>query len=141
MVMNLQPSELGGMRILVVDDNQDGAELLAEALAERGAEVRIALDGETALATARAFVPNTVFLDLGLPDINGYRVADEMRREPALADTRIVALTGYGNRSDRERTHAAGFHAHVVKPFEMGELLALLDGCTQGPRTGAHGSK
>jgi DNA-binding response OmpR family regulator len=127
--MTAPPTELGGMRILVVDDNQDGAELLAEALAERGAEVRIALDGRTALTTAREFVPSAVFLDLGLPDINGYQVADEMRLEPALTGTRIVALTGYGNISDRERTRAAGFDGHVVKPFEMGELLALLDGC------------
>jgi DNA-binding response OmpR family regulator len=129
--MTAPPCELGGMRILVVDDNQDGAELLAEALTERGAEVRIALDGKTALATAREFVPSAVFLDLGLPDINGYRVADEMRLEPSLAATRIVALTGYGNKSDREKTHAAGFDAHVVKPFEMEELLAFLGALLQ----------
>jgi CheY-like chemotaxis protein len=124
--MTASSGELDGLRILVVDDCQDGAELLVEALTELGADVRIAFDGETGLAAAREFLPDAVLLDLALPDIDGYQVARRLQQESRLTGTRIVAVTGYGRSSDQEKTRAAGFAAHVVKPIDLELLVSML---------------
>jgi CheY-like chemotaxis protein len=115
-------------RILVVDDNADGARLLADALELVGHETRLAFDGPTALVAAADFRPDAALLDLGLPVMDGYELAGQMiarskgRRRPVL-----VAVTGYGQASDQERTRAAGFDAHVVKPVDIPRLISLVE--------------
>jgi CheY-like chemotaxis protein len=114
-------------RILIVDDNQDAADLLAEAVSSLGHEVAIARDGPTALAAAQAFHPEIALLDLGLPVMDGYELARRLRAlgRPEL---RLVAITGYGQDSDRRRSLEAGFEQHLVKPLDLGYLERLLAG-------------
>jgi K+-sensing histidine kinase KdpD/ActR/RegA family two-component response regulator len=109
-------------RILVVDDNADSASGLAELLGLDGHEVRTSPDGETALVAAADFCPEIVFLDIGLPGIDGYETARRLRAVPAFAGTRLVALTGYGQDEDRRRAEEAGFDSHVVKPLRAADL-------------------
>jgi signal transduction histidine kinase/ActR/RegA family two-component response regulator len=113
-------------RILVVDDNEDGAEMLAEALTGKGYDTRVAHDAPTALRIAAEFAPNVAFLDIGLPVMDGYELAVHLREIPGLATLRLVAVTGYGQASDRQRTREAGFHHHLVKPVDMDALDATL---------------
>jgi signal transduction histidine kinase/ActR/RegA family two-component response regulator len=115
-------------RILVVDDNVDGANSLAFLLRLSGHEVRTAHDGPTALDIARAFAPEIVLLDIGLPRMDGIEVAKRMRQERSLKDTLLVAITGYGHEQYRRRSHEAGFNAHMIKPLDLDELHALLAG-------------
>src|SRR5262249_15037651 len=113
-------------RVLVVDDNVDSAESLALLLRLRGHEVRLAYDGPSALEEARAFHPDLVFLDLDLPEMDGYEVARRLRLEPAMKGIALVAMTGYGQEEDRQRTQEAGFHLHLVKPIDFDRLEELL---------------
>lgn len=112
-------------RILVVDDNVDAAELLAEILRGEGHEVRVAFDGPRGLEAAESFGPSIAVLDIGLPVMDGYELARRIRELPL--PVRLIAMTGYGQPADRERTRAAGFDAHVVKPVSVDVLLAELD--------------
>lgn len=112
-------------RVLIVDDNQDAASLLAEALELRGWDVRVAHDGLEALRLAAVFVPQAACLDLGLPVMDGFELAARLRELPGLDGVRLIAVTGYGQEADRVRTAAAGFHHHVVKPVDL-ELLGSL---------------
>ena len=116
-----------GRRVLVVDDNQDAADILADLLTLLGHEVRTAADGPAGIAAAMTFLPNIVLCDIGLPLMDGYEVVAELRARPEFALTRFIALTGYGRDEDRQRSHAAGFHAHLVKPFDVARLAVLLD--------------
>jgi signal transduction histidine kinase/DNA-binding response OmpR family regulator len=109
-------------RVLVVDDNRDAAAMLGEALRLYGHDVRIAADGVTALRVAEEFRPDVALLDLGLPVMDGYELARRIRAQPDLAQTRLVALTGYGQEGDRRRTRESGFAAHLVKPVDLEEL-------------------
>jgi PAS domain S-box-containing protein len=113
-------------RILVVDDNVDAARSLATLLRLLGHAVRTAHDGAAALEAAGAERPELVFLDIGLPGMDGYEVARRLRQEPGLRRTRLVALTGYGQEEDRRRSEQAGFDRHVVKPVDLAVLKALL---------------
>jgi PAS domain S-box-containing protein len=113
-------------RILIVDDNKDGAESLAVLLGIHGHVVRTALDGPSALAAADEFRPEVVLLDIGLPGLDGYAVARELRSRPELHILRLVALTGWGQETDRERSRAAGFDLHLVKPIDPAELLRIV---------------
>jgi signal transduction histidine kinase/CheY-like chemotaxis protein len=113
-------------RILVVDDNVDAAESLAMMLAYSGHDVRVAHGGREALGTAREFSPDVMILDLGMPDMDGYAVARAVRGDPSLARTRLIALSGYGQREDRRRTAEAGFDEHLVKPVEHDVLNTAL---------------
>ncbi len=113
-----RPVAPAGRRVLVVDDNEDAAELLAELLASYGHEVRVAHDGPSALTLARAFRPEVALVDIGLPVMDGYELGARLRAEPALAGLRLVALTGYGQASDRARTREVGFDEHLVKPAD-----------------------
>lgn len=106
----------GRLRVLVVDDNTDAADSLAMLLRMHGHEVRTAHEGQTALQAVDGFVPQIVFLDIGLPDMDGYEVARRLRHRPELRKAVLVALTGYGQDSDRLLSREAGFDAHVVKP-------------------------
>jgi PAS domain S-box-containing protein len=114
-------------RLLVVDDNQDAATSLAELLRFGGHPVDVAYDGPQALQMIREQQPDVVFLDLGLPGMDGLEVARLVHADPALAGVRLVALTGYGQAGDREATEAAGFVAHLVKPVEIAQLTQVLD--------------
>jgi CheY-like chemotaxis protein len=116
-----------GYRVLVVDDNVDAARMTAEALESVGHDTRVAFDGPAVLEATDAFVPDLALLDLGLPLMDGYELAQQLLA--ALPDRRpiLVAVTGYGQPSDRKRTKAAGFHAHVVKPVDFAELAGLLE--------------
>lgn len=115
------------LRILVVEDNRDAADMLAMMLALNGHDVRIAPDGRSAVAEAAGFGPDVVLCDIGLPGMDGYEVASRLRQQSALARTRLVAVSGYGQDRDRERATAAGFDEHLTKPVEPDVLLALID--------------
>ncbi|HEU4411499.1 MAG TPA: response regulator [Polyangiaceae bacterium] len=116
----------GGWRILVVDDNADGAELLAMTLELSGHLTRVAYDGPGALEAAEAFRPEVIFLDIGLPGLDGYEVARRLRAEPALAGAALVALTGWGAQGDKQRALDAGFDVHLTKPVDRAEVEGVL---------------
>jgi len=113
-------------RILVVDDNVDAAESMGMVLGMLGLEHRIAFDGRTALDVAEAFAPTIVLLDIGMPGMDGYEVARRLRASAAGATMRLIALTGWSQPQDRERTRAAGFDHHLSKPVDIGALQSLL---------------
>jgi PAS domain S-box-containing protein len=114
-------------RVLVVDDNVDAARLLADALTELGYETRVAFDGPHALGEAASFAPEVALLDLGLPLMDGYEVARQLTALAPGAPPLLIALTGYGQGSDHERSAAAGFTRHVVKPVDVAELGTLVE--------------
>lgn len=105
-------------RILVVDDNADAAASLAMLLRYNGCETRVAYSGPAALEVVGEFHPEVVFLDIGLPGLNGYEVANRIRQELGLSRTVLIALTGWGSDEDRRRSHEAGFNYHLTKPVE-----------------------
>ena len=110
-------------RVLLVDDNVDGVETLAELLRLEGHTVEVAYDGQGGLAAARRFRPEVTFCDIGMPgDLDGYAVAARLRQEPSLSRLYLVALTGYASPEDRDRAGEAGFDLHLAKPPEL-ELL------------------
>ena len=113
-------------RILVVDDNEDAADTIAQALRELGHEVRTAQDGAAALVCLESFTPEVAILDIGLPVMDGYELARHIRLQERLANTRLIALTGYGQGADKVRAHEAGFDVHLVKPVDLDVLVALL---------------
>ena len=124
------PHPLAARRILVVDDIADSAETLGELLALWKHEVRTALGGAAALDAAREFRPELVLLDIGMPGMDGFEVARRLRAEHGHDGMTLVAMTGYGQERDRERTRQAGFDAHLVKPVDLaalGQLLARLN--------------
>ena len=118
-------------RVLIVDDNEDAATMLAESMTLYGYETRVAIDPPTALAVAPGFAPDIALLDIGLPGMDGYELARELRQMPELAEMRLIAVTGYGQQSDRERSRAHGFEAHLIKPVDPGELHLLISGATR----------
>jgi CheY-like chemotaxis protein len=113
-------------RILVVDDNRDSAESLAQLLESLGNTTLTAFDGYEALEVGTKFHPNVVLLDIGLPKLNGYDTARKIREQPWGHKAVIVALTGWGKEEDRRQSSQAGFDSHLVKPVEFEELTALL---------------
>lgn len=117
---------LTGLSVLVVEDNEDSAEMLSTLLETTGADVHTAHDGETALVLSEEFHPQIVLLDIGLPRMSGYDVARELRRTRFGAQTSIVALTGWGHVDDRARSREAGFDHHMVKPVDPQALLSLI---------------
>ena len=120
-----------GSRILIVDDNRDTAGALAGLLQGSGFEVRSIHDGREALPAAREMLPRTILLDIGLPGMDGYEVAERVRREKALEGVTIIAITGYGEEQAFRRSREAGFDHHLVKPVDFDTLLDLL--VTDGP--------
>jgi CheY-like chemotaxis protein len=113
-------------RLLLVDDNEDAALALSRLLQASGHTVIQAYDGPTALEAAAAYKPDAVLLDIGLPGMDGYEVARRMRQDPELAQTRLIAISGYCQEEDRQRSREAGFDHHLAKPTNLQELLALL---------------
>ena len=119
------PARPAGSRILVVDDSVDSAETLGELLKIWGHDVCLAHDGPAAVAAARDYRPEIVLLDIGLPGMDGFAVATELRKE-GTAGRLLVALTGYGEQQDKERAREAGFDHHLVKPIDPDRLQKLL---------------
>jgi PAS domain S-box-containing protein len=124
-------------KVLIVDDNEDAAEMCATFLELAGQDVRRAHSGRSALALAEAFKPRVVLLDIGLPDISGYEVARILRRAPWATDLLLVAVTGWGQDEDKQRAMEAGFDHHLTKPIEPGELERLLESIAGTGITGA----
>jgi CheY-like chemotaxis protein len=119
------PTDLRSLRILIVDDNRDTADLTAQALSSLGHDVRVAYDPQSALATATNFLPDAALLDIGLPVMDGYELARHIRARVG-DGVRFVAVSGYGQTSDRQRSRDAGFAEHLVKPVSFASLQAAL---------------
>jgi CheY-like chemotaxis protein len=115
-------------RVLIVDDNEDSANSLALILELGGHETASVYTAVDALQRATAFRPDVVLLDIGLPGMDGYEVAQKMRELPGLRDIRLVAVTGYGRSDDRIRAREAGFDEHLTKPVEYAVLQRILAG-------------
>jgi CheY-like chemotaxis protein len=116
-----------GVRVLVVDDNEDAADLVAAALTFQGHDVRVAHDGPGTLQICGDdFMPQIALIDIGLPVMDGYELAERLRALPGGNQLRLIALTGYGQASDRQRARAAGFDAHLVKPIDLDTLNRAL---------------
>jgi CheY-like chemotaxis protein len=122
----------GPRRVLVVDDNLDSAETMAELVRIWGYEVRTAHDGPAALECARSFRPNVVLLDVGLPGMDGYELARRLRAE-GLAGDLLVSVTGYGQEEDRRKAQEAGFDHHLTKPVNPDMLQRLVAQDDRGP--------
>lgn len=119
----------GARRVLVVDDMVETAKLLARLLQKLGEhEIQVAHNGQAAMQAAKDLRPDIILLDIGLPGTDGYDVARQLRQEPELDHTLLVALTGYGGDEDRRRSLEAGFDQHLVKPASLADLRALLAG-------------
>ena len=117
--------EIQGLRVLVVDDNEDASRALAELLEITGCETTTAATGKEALARAREIRPAAVLLDLDLPDLSGYEVAEAMRRDPTIDGALLIAVSGFGHEEARDRSRESGIDHHLVKPVEVEELLRL----------------
>jgi CheY-like chemotaxis protein len=113
-------------RILIADDNRDSVELMKELLEHSGHDVRVAYDGPGALEVCERFRPDTVFLDIGLPGLDGYEVARCIRTIPSCERIKIVAITGYARKEDRARALESGFTDHVTKPIDLARVSKLL---------------
>lgn len=116
------------LRILIADDNVEGGQLLRALLEQRGHEVAVAQNGEDAVRLAKEFLPQVGMLDIGMPGMNGYAVAEHLRRDPDHRGMFLVAVTGWSQEEDKRRAIEAGFDAHVTKPADPDELQALLAG-------------
>jgi PAS domain S-box-containing protein len=114
------------LRILVVDDNVDAAKMLSMLVRATGHDVQTAHDGPTAVQAVLDYRPDVVLLDIGLPKMNGYEVAKRIRSEPVLENVVLVAMTGYGQDEDRQRSQEAGFNHHLVKPGDFKDVQAIL---------------
>ncbi|MGD9647335.1 MAG: PAS domain S-box protein [Pirellulales bacterium] len=123
-----QPVASATRRVLVVDDNSDSATSLGMLLKILGMEVQVAHDGPTALASIESYRPNFILLDIGMPGMDGYEVARRIRERREFDDIVLIALTGWGQAGDRQRSRAAGFQHHLVKPADIAALRSLLDG-------------
>lgn len=115
-----------GIRVLVVDDNEDLAEVMAEYLKECGCETRMALDGAGGLDLVRSFDPEAVLLDLGLPDITGFEFVERLRRARVGENSVIIAVSGYGNEDAKRRSRELGIEHHLVKPVDFDAVMGLL---------------
>ncbi len=124
----LSPRAGNRRRVLIVDDNEDSAEMLAAFLSEVGYDCYVAPDGRRALSLSREVWPDAAILDIGLPDIDGHQLAREMRATLAARTPKLIALTGYAQDADRKLALEAGFVEHLAKPVEMSKLTAKLSG-------------
>ena len=113
-------------RVLVVEDNLDAVRSLVALLRQMGHEVQFAINGYAGIETARSYRPDVVFLDLGLPGMDGFEVCRRLRNDPGLQATRVIALTAYGQEQYRDRALEAGCELHVPKPISPARLTSLL---------------
>jgi CheY-like chemotaxis protein len=114
-------------RILIVDDNRDSADSMASLLSDAGHDVRTLYDGPSASLAAEEFRPQLILLDIGLPQMNGYEVARQLRKSAKVRNAVLVAFTGYGTDEDRQQSREAGFDYHLVKPLEPEALARIID--------------
>jgi CheY-like chemotaxis protein len=128
--------EVPRRRILIVDDNVDAADSLGLLLESNGHEVKIAYSAALAIESVERMSPDVVLLDIGLPEIDGYELAEKFRCIPHLNGIRLIAVTGYGQKQDRQRTRAAGFDDHLVKPVDLPALNRVLAGRPAGHEAG-----
>jgi len=115
-----------GRRVLIIEDNKDGAEMMREALEMEDHLVQVAHDGTEGIEKARSFQPDLILCDIGLPGVDGYQVARAIRADGALRSVRLIALSGYGQPADVERSREAGFDLHVTKPVDLEDLGARI---------------
>lgn len=113
-------------RLLLVDDNRDTVNVLAILLSRLGYEVKVAHDGPAAIDAAHSAKPDVALLDIGLPGMSGYEVAEELRRSSELDRCVLIAMTGYDQQEDLDRSEQAGFQHHLVKPVRIDEVRQLL---------------
>ena len=113
-------------RILVVDDNVDAVEMMRVLLEKEGHEIASANDGDAAIEIAVRCPPEIALIDLGMPGMDGYELARRLRQEPSLARTKLIALTGYGQEDDIQKSRQAGFDHHLVKPVDLNAIRSLL---------------
>jgi len=126
-------------RILIVDDQQDIADALARLINVLGYEAKVVYDGREAIKLAAGFAPDMALIDIGMPRLDGYEVAKEIRRQPTGANALLVAVTGWTSREAKYRAYEAGFDLHVAKPLTIDglkELLSLVDPAAAGSRAG-----
>ena len=121
-------SSAGAQRVLLVDDNVDAVESMEILLQAFGYEVATAVHPDLALARLESFAPAVAVIDIGLPGMDGYQLATEIRRRLAGRQMRLIAFTGYGGADDIARATQAGFDAHLVKPVDIDRLIAALGG-------------
>jgi CheY-like chemotaxis protein len=117
-----------GRLVLIIEDNVDAGQSLADILELDGYRVRLARDGRSGIELARALRPDVILCDIGLPDLDGYAVARALRRDEALRATRLVAVSGYAQPEDRKHASEAGFDAHVAKPPPLDQLSRIIEG-------------
>jgi len=122
------------MRILIIEDNRDSARSLQMLLRRYGHEVLTCFSGRVGLSAAQSWKPDAVLCDLGLPEISGFEIAEALRADPATADLRLIAVSGYGSPEDQMHSQVAGFDRHLTKPVNPAELLEIL---TDGQATAA----
>src|SRR5512133_324500 len=115
-----------GKLVLVIEDNVDAGDSLADVLSLSGHRVLVARDGASGIEKARESHPDVVLCDIGLPDVDGYEVARRLRSVPELHGTRLIALSGYAQPEDRERARLAGFEAHLAKPPRLEQLEQMI---------------
>jgi signal transduction histidine kinase len=123
----------GKPRLLLIEDNEDGREMMTMMLSGYGYDVSAAADGLLGLSAALDFQPDLALVDIGLPGIDGYEVARRLRADPATRDIKLIALTGYGLAEDLRRVMEAGFDRHLVKPVDIDQLMEVIDNCAQVP--------
>ena len=116
-----------GVKVLIVDDNEDALELLSAALTLSGYETHTAADAATAITRATLLRPQVALLDIGLPVMDGYDLARQLRQTSGLEHLRLIAITGYGQAADRERSRSAGFDAHLVKPISVDDVQRVVE--------------
>ena len=120
------------LRVLIVEDNLDAAEMLDLAVSQMGHTTRMAHDGATAVKIAGQFAPDVVLLDIGLPVMNGYAVAQALRAQPEFNRVHIAAVTGWGQDEDRRKAREAGFDSHFTKPLAPAAVEELLGKVAHG---------
>ena len=121
-----EKTQTSALRVLIVDDNVDAAQLMGMLLEESGHDVRKVYDGLAALEVFAKYRPNVVLLDIGLPGIDGFEVATRMRENPDISGVVLIALTGYGRDTDKQRSLNAGFDYFLVKPTNFKKVLQII---------------
>jgi CheY-like chemotaxis protein len=122
---------LRSLRVLIVEDRTDLAQLLVESVTASGHQAAFAHDAASALAMTRDFQPTVILLDIGLPGMDGYTVAERIRSLPGMSNVRIVAVTGLEERTAKRRSRVAGFDRHLVKPVNLDDLQRILEAWSQ----------
>jgi CheY-like chemotaxis protein len=122
-----------GLKVLVVDDNVDAADTLATVLEMTGRTTRTVRDGASVLRAATEFAPDVILLDIGLPGMSGHEVAQQLRADERFSRTVLIAVTGWGSDTDRQRSRESGFDEHLTKPIDLAALEPLLQRMTSRP--------